>query len=499
MHLKMRMTAVLISILGLITVWLSAPAMAVEVSDINITIAIEDQLLKDPGVNPNALDVKTSFGIVTLSGTVDNILAKDRAVKVTQTVRGVRSVVDTIIVDPLPRSDAKIKDEIRQTMLYDPLGDSWNVDVFVNNGQVRLTGEVESWAERKIIENHAKGVKGVVSMENDLIINYQTARDDQEMEEEIERRLYWDALVDESLVNVEVQDHQAILTGSVGSAAEKAQAERDSWVAGITAVDSSELEVDWFATLDIQRKQEYVTLDDSKIARAIKDAFLYDPRVNTFKIEVMVDNGRVTLQGTVDNLQAKRSAAKDARNTIGVWNVKNLLKVRPQKTEDATIAANIRTGLLADPNIERFAIDVTVIKGEVYLSGNVDSHYEKAKADHIAAGVKGVSEVNNRIMVQQDSEILTHSPFVDPWYTYDYDWYIYPDYLPTRSDADILAEIENEFFWSPFVDGDSVTVEVDDGLATLSGSVGSWFAYNAAVENALEGGAVAVNNELNIQ
>jgi len=37
---------------------------------------------------------------------------------------------------------------------------------------------------------------------------------------------------------------------------------------------------------------------------------------------------------------------------------------------------------------------------------------------------------------------------------------------------------------------------VDDGTATLTGTVESWNEFWAAEENALEGGAVAVDNDL---
>jgi hypothetical protein len=37
---------------------------------------------------------------------------------------------------------------------------------------------------------------------------------------------------------------------------------------------------------------------------------------------------------------------------------------------------------------------------------------------------------------------------------------------------------------------------VDDGVATLTGTVDSWSEYDAAVNNAYEGGAVYVDNEL---
>jgi osmotically-inducible protein OsmY len=53
-------------------------------------------------------------------------------------------------------------------------------------------------------------------------------------------------------------------------------------------------------------------------------------------------------------------------------------------------------------------------------------------------------------------------------------------------------------FWSPFVDSDDVTVSVEAGVATLTGSVDSLGEYNAARENAFEGGAITVINKLEL-
>jgi osmotically-inducible protein OsmY len=49
--------------------------------------------------------------------------------------------------------------------------------------------------------------------------------------------------------------------------------------------------------------------------------------------------------------------------------------------------------------------------------------------------------------------------------------------------------IEDQLWWSPFVDANEVTVEVEDGVATLSGTADSWSERGAARDNAYDGGA----------
>jgi osmotically-inducible protein OsmY len=44
------------------------------------------------------LDIWVEKGIVTLSGSTSSLIAKERAVQVTETVRGVRSIIDKIVV-----------------------------------------------------------------------------------------------------------------------------------------------------------------------------------------------------------------------------------------------------------------------------------------------------------------------------------------------------------------------------------------------------------------
>jgi len=59
-------------------------------------------------------------------------------------------------------------------------------------------------------------------------------------------------------------------------------------------------------------------------------------------------------------------------------------------------------------------------------------------------------------------------------------------------------EIEQELFRSLCVDADDVYVLVENGHAVLTGIVDSWSEYNAAAENAYEGGAAWVENKLRV-
>jgi osmotically-inducible protein OsmY len=449
-----------------------------DLEDKDIKSAIEVEMLVDDSVSSHLINVNTEEGIVTLSGSVDSILAKDRAVEIARSIKGVRSVVDQIDVLPVTQTDSQIEGNVSDALLNDPAADSYEIKAQVANGVVTLTGRVDSYAEKQLSEEVAKGVKGVRDIENKIIVDYKTTRPDYEIEADIERRLQSDIRVDEELIDVKVTGGNVKLSGTVGSAEERNQAKLDAWVSGTKSMDTDDLKVKWWARDEMIRKEIYTDLSDEKVEKAVKDALIYDPRVWSFQVNVDASNGSVTLNGTVDNLKAKQAAEEDAKNTIGVWQVKNHIRVRPVGAwTDAAIAESIRDALSRDPYVDRYDINVSVFNSKAYLNGSVDSLFEKNRAEIVASGVNGVIDVQNNLDVEYTPDWRTE--------TWKPDW-------------EIKEDIKSQLFWSPFVDSDEVKVNVDDGVATLTGKVDTWYERKSATDNALEGGAIRVINKLEV-
>ena len=66
---------------------------------------------------------------------------------------------------------------------------------------------------------------------------------------------------------------------------------------------------------------------DAAITTAVKSKFLADPDVSGLKIDVDTNNGVVTLRGTVPNAAEKTRALRMAKETTGVKNVRDQLKI----------------------------------------------------------------------------------------------------------------------------------------------------------------------------
>jgi hypothetical protein len=67
--------------------------------------------------------------------------------------------------------------------------------------------------------------------------------------------------------------------------------------------------------------------------------------------------------------------------------------------DDLTLAARVKTALIAEPNVKARDVNVETKNGVVSLYGKADSGEAKALAEKVASGVEGVKSVSNRLVV----------------------------------------------------------------------------------------------------
>lgn len=477
-------------------------AMRVDPTDAQITDAIDDELRSDPAVIATRIDTMTADGIVTLTGSVNNLLAKQRAARLAMAVRGVKAVVNRVSVQESGRSNQAIRYDVSDALLLDPATDSYSIHAEVSGGQdVTLFGDVQSYAEKRLAGLVASGVRGVRSLDNQLEVNYKQERTDPEIQNDIEGKLDWNRFIDGALVTMHTKGGNVSFRGVVGSATEKHELERAAWVVGVKSVDVSKVGVERWARDPDLRGNKYAHKPDAALQQAVAATLRQDPRVLSFHVQTDVEHGAVTLRGTVDNLKAKRAAAQNAENCVGVWHVDNRLKVRTATPiDDAVTTAAIERALLRDPWVEGFDITVNVKDGTASLYGVVDTMFDRARADDVAARVSGVESVRNLLTAVDYTTYGYYDPRVDWWYSpSNLAWYdLHMPWVSRQSDPDIRADICNKLWWSPFVDDDQIDVQVSDGCAMLTGTVESVPELMSAVEKAYEGGAIRVVSKLTV-
>lgn len=71
-----------------------------------------------------------------------------------------------------------------------------------------------------------------------------------------------------------------------------------------------------------------------------------------------------------------------------------------QYVDDATITARVKTRFAEDKTVAATRISVETLKGVVQLSGFATSEAERQRAAQLAAGVPGVKQVQNSVIVR---------------------------------------------------------------------------------------------------
>jgi len=69
--------------------------------------------------------------------------------------------------------------------------------------------------------------------------------------------------------------------------------------------------------------------------------------------------------------------------------------------DDSAITTKVKSAIFNDPDLKVFQINVETFKGEVQLSGFVDSAQHVKKAGEVARGVGGVKSVKNNLIIKK--------------------------------------------------------------------------------------------------
>lgn len=122
---------------------------------------------------------------------------------------------------------------------------------------------------------------------------------------------------------------------------------------------------------------------------------------------------------------------------------------------DASLTTQVKTALLADPEMQALTINVDTSEGVVQLSGFVDSREQTEKAAAIAAAVEGVRSVDNKLDLRTGS--ATTGPVT----------------AGPVTDATITTQIKESLLADPYLNNIDVVVTTRNGEVQLSGFVPS--------------------------
>lgn len=460
--------------------------------DSSISRAIQRRLARDPGVDTAQVAVSTRNGVVTLSGQTGALLTKTRAGQLASTIRGVREVRNDIRVTATQRAPWDLRNDVDAALESAPALHQDEIKAQVEQGFVTLIGRVGSWPEKNLAQLLTERVSGVQGVDNKLNVAYDGHRSDSAIRNDILSRLRWDPWLQRPELRVEVANGAVRLNGLVESAAARQHARQDGWVQGVRTVDASGVEVvpnvrvalghSGLAAGEVPLPTG--RLSDSELQSSIVQAASSDPLLLPAHLGVSVNHGIVTLTGHVNNAEAGRRAAQLVRAFPGVEDVINLVQVEPAPNyTDPQIKNNVEVALAQDSRLELQPITVSVHDRRVFLSGNVETSNQRARAAQLAAKVPGVTAVENDIVTPGNANsgvAIAGAPL-------------------NMNDRQIERDIREQLTFDPLVDQTQIHVAVSDGVATLSGIVDTPVQRHVAIQCAREGGALEVVDALNLR
>lgn len=142
-------------------------------SDETLWQEIEQVLRRAPGIDAGQIRVHVHDGVVTLTGTVPNLLQKQVIEKTLQTVAGCSALVMELLLPPVSAfvgSDVSLATRIVDALSRVRDLPAGRVRVETERGCVTLTGSVDTEAQRCDVGSLVGKISGVVGVSNRLAI-----------------------------------------------------------------------------------------------------------------------------------------------------------------------------------------------------------------------------------------------------------------------------------------------------------------------------------------
>ena len=192
-----------------------------------------------------------------------------------------------------------------------------DIEVEVKNSIAKLSGTVPTYLEKKLAEEDALSLQGILNVDNKLEVarSKYTLLSDREIKNAIENSLLWNTNIDSRNIEVSVNIGIVTLEGFVDAYWKKLEAE-DLAFRTISVVD----------VINNLQVKELIKVADEVIAKDVKDA-LDRSIIDAEHIKIKVEDGVVSLDGTVSNNTEKVYAYDKAAFTAGVKEVVNNLSV----------------------------------------------------------------------------------------------------------------------------------------------------------------------------
>ena len=187
--------------------------------------------------------------------------------------------------------------------------------------------------------------------------------------------------------------------------------------------------------------------DDRQLEEAIVNCCLQHNLVDTGNFNVLVSGGVVHIDGEVGSYQQKKDINRLVAASPGVRRVVNRLRVVPAApVGDSALVERVQQAIQTEAPLAVQSISVSARDGNVELKGTVGSATARLDAEYAAWHVSGVRQITNKLHVSADRIV---------------------------EEQGLGRRLEEALHWCLDVEPWRISIEVDEGVAYLSGRVPS--------------------------
>ncbi len=188
---------------------------------------------------------------------------------------------------------------------------------------------------------------------------------------------------------------------------------------------------------------------NEKLQKDVQDAIKWKPLLHAAEIGVTVEDGIVSLTGTVDNYAKKMEAENATKKVVGVKAVVEKIKVRfpvSWAKTNVELAKEASSALKTNWSVPDEKVTIEVEEGWITLEGQLHWNFQREAAQKAIQSLTGVKGITNKIKIKSES----------------------PNEIEKR-DIEIAIERSHE------INNNGILVSVSGTTVTLSGTVSSWY------------------------
>ena len=214
------------------------------------------------------------------------------------------------------KKDFEIQKNVMEELKNIPLLKANEIGVAVKNGIVTLSGIVDSYPKKVMIEKAAKKIIGVKGIAEDLVVSLsdKEKKSDSEIAQIVLKALEWHSAVQIDKIKITVEDGEVTLEGTSDWDYQRKNATQViENIKGVTGIINN-----------IKLAPKPVPVD---IKKKIHISFVRSASIDAKQIEIKTEGHTVVLSGKVKSWSEYEEAERSAWSTPGVDKIENKLEI----------------------------------------------------------------------------------------------------------------------------------------------------------------------------